>query len=101
MIRNQRPGHWMRLLVLLLAIVTVSACAGGYAFTERKKETLPDGTAREYDEPLPLWMQIASFAKVALVGEGKTDPRFENDNASRQMLPPPPKSSPTDLASSR
>ena len=60
------------LVVLLMAFCCVGCATTG--FTEHKKETLPDGTVHEYDEPLPFWMQIASVAKWILApGEGKPD----------------------------
>jgi hypothetical protein len=57
----------------LAALCCLSSCASG-GFTERKKETLPDGTVHEYDEPLPFWMQVATVAKWVLVGDRKPDP---------------------------
>lgn len=66
--------HGLVLATLLIAIFCVTGCATA-GFTEHKKETLPDGTVHEYDEPLPFWMQVASVAKLVLVGEQKTDPK--------------------------
>ena len=44
----------------------LSGCA---SFAETKTETLPDGTVRHYEEPVPLWAQVASVAKVVLTGD--------------------------------
>jgi hypothetical protein len=57
------PGFMSTVAVFSMVF---SGCA---SFTETKTETLPDGTVRHYEEPVPFWVQAASVAKVILTGD--------------------------------
>jgi hypothetical protein len=52
--------------------IILDGCA---SFTETKTETLPDGTIHHYEEPVPLWAQVASVAKVVLTGDATPSDR--------------------------
>ena len=77
MIARVVPGLMRTIGVLAMLL---SGCA---SFTETKTETLPDGTVHHYEEPVPLWAQVASVAKVVLTGDATPpDPNVQFTKSS-------------------